>query len=253
MIQHLDDSRFEDRLLAELKRVVAARAMDAAPGARAPRHQPVRRAAVRRKLAIAGPFALVGAAVPVAYALTPGAGTPAYAVSTNRDGTVTVAANYLGDPAEANHELRRAGVRAIVLPAVPAASCPAQDRGTKVPAADGGQGNTIVATQVGASKRVQVRWRPDSIRPGTLLVLSPQRYGATGELVITIDHYYQPGPRCVAMGVSMNAPVPVPSINSYDPNPPVVTASPDAATPRPPSASPAMPTAAQSALSDVGR
>lgn len=153
--------------------------------------------------------------------------------STGADGTVTVTANYLGNPAEANQQLRRAGVRAVVLPAVPAADCPASDQGTKVPGADGGQGNTILVTHMATSKRVQVRWQVDSIRPGTLLVLSPQRDEASGEMVMAVDQYYQPGPRCVANGTAGLIPVPRESINAYDPDPPVATESPGAV-PAPP-------------------
>ena len=100
------------------------------------------------------------------------------------------------------------------------------DRGTKVPGEDGGQGSTILVTHMGGSKRVQVRWALDSVRPGTLLVLSPQVNDATGELVMTIDQYYQPGPRCVVQGTAGLVPVPRKSINSFDTNPPVATESP---------------------------
>src|SRR5215475_9923493 len=121
MIQQ-SESRFEDRLLAELRQVVVARATKDPDSATAPHPALLRRPVTHRRLALAGAFAAAGTAATVLVALAPGTSTPAYAVSTSADGTVTVTANYLGDPAEANKELRRAGVRAVVLPAVPAAS-----------------------------------------------------------------------------------------------------------------------------------
>jgi hypothetical protein len=197
------ESRFEDRLLAELKQVVAARAgtADVSP---ARVHPTVK----RRRLALVGAFGAVGAVASLVFAVTPGGGIPAYAVSRSADGTVTVTANYLGDPTQANRELRRAGVRAVVLPAVPAASCPAGDQGRKVPAEKGGQGTTILVTHMVGSKQVQVRWQLDSIVPGALLVLSPQRDEATGDMVMTVDEYYEPGPRCVVQGTKGLVPVP---------------------------------------------
>lgn len=219
MIQKVE-SRFEDRLLGELMQVVAAREAEGSRGAESARPAATRPPVARRRLALAGAVGGVGAAAAVLVALTPGAGTPAYAVSTSDDGTVVVTANYLGDPAEVNEELRRAGVPAVVLPAVPAAQCPGTDQGSKVPGDAGGQGATILVTNMGLGKHVEVRWTLDSVPAGTLLVLSPQMDDGTGEMVMTIDHFYQPGPRCIVKGIAGLVPVPRQSINNYDPNPP---------------------------------
>jgi hypothetical protein len=222
------ESRFEDRLLTELKQIVAVRATAGSGGALAPRPVSSGRRVSRRRLALVSGFGAVGATASVVFALMPGGGQPAYAVSTNPDGTVTVTANYLGSPAEANQQLRRAGVSAVVLPAVPAADCPAADRGTTVPGADGGSDTPMLVTHMGTSKRVQVRWQRNDIDPGKLLVLAPQVDQATGEMVMTIDYYYQPGPRCVVAGTAGLVPVPVESVNAYDTNPSVATQSPKA-------------------------
>ncbi|GAA4728042.1 hypothetical protein [Phytohabitans rumicis] len=215
MIQSVE-SRFEDRLLAELKQVVAQRSHSAGSAQPAASRPPV----PRRRLVLAGAVGAMGVAATALVTLTPGGGVPAYAMSTSDDGTVVVTANYLGDPAEVNAELRRAGVPAVVLPAVPAAQCPAADRGSKVPGHAGGQGATILVTNMGLGKHVQVRWTLDSVPDGTLLVLSPQLDDATGEMVMTIDHFYEPGPRCIVKGIAGLVPVPRESINNYEPIPP---------------------------------
>src|SRR5437763_7837626 len=119
--------RFEERLLSELKRVVTERTADAATNT-----APASRRS-RPRLAFAGAVAVAGGAAVVAVAVASGGGTPAYAVTTSSGGVVWVTANYLGDPAEANRELHRAGVPVVVMPAVPADRCPADERGRVVP------------------------------------------------------------------------------------------------------------------------
>ncbi|GAA3837868.1 hypothetical protein GCM10022226_70020 [Sphaerisporangium flaviroseum] len=97
---------FEDRLLAELKAEMAVRA----PQGRAPAP---RRTRVRRLLgvtAVAGTAAAAAIAVP----LVTGTGTPAYAVTRNPDGTVTLTIHELRDPEGVEKDLAAEGVRADV-------------------------------------------------------------------------------------------------------------------------------------------
>jgi hypothetical protein len=103
---------FEERLLDELRSLVVAQ-----PSAGS--DQPRRRAWVtsvpRPRLALVGGIAAVlavAAAAGVPF-LTNGA-SPAYAVNTNDDGTVTVEISSLSDAAGLEAKLRDAGIRAVV-------------------------------------------------------------------------------------------------------------------------------------------
>jgi hypothetical protein len=115
---------FEDRLLAELRTVVAERPAPAVTGAtrRAPR-------VPRARLALAG--GAVAAAAVAALATTGGGGaTPAYAVVRNLDGSVTVQVKSLRDAAGLEQKLRAAGIPAVVDYAPPGKTC-RQPRGRR--------------------------------------------------------------------------------------------------------------------------
>jgi len=114
---------FEERLLEELRSLVVAQP-SSGPGrpVRGPRAWVASRP--RRRLALAGGVAAVlavaaGAGVPF---LSDGT-APAYAVSTNDDGTVTVEISSLSDAAGLESKLRDAGVRAIVQYLPPGKAC----------------------------------------------------------------------------------------------------------------------------------
>jgi hypothetical protein len=94
---------FEERLLAELRSVVAEPPR---------RERPTRRP---RRLVLAGSLAGVAAVAATAGVFLLGGGaTPAYAVSKNDDGTVTVEISSLNDAAGLERKLRDAGIRAVV-------------------------------------------------------------------------------------------------------------------------------------------
>jgi hypothetical protein len=98
-------NRFEDRLLHELREIVAARPARAVVTRRRPR---------RRRLTLAGVSAAAAAAA-VAIVVTGGEVTPsAYAVQPRADGSVTVAIRSLRDAAGLERSLRAAGVPAVV-------------------------------------------------------------------------------------------------------------------------------------------
>jgi hypothetical protein len=97
---------FEDRLLAELRHVVATRV--ASEAIRGPR----RRRAPRVLLGSAASAAVAGAALLVAVG--GGGVAPAFAVDRQPDGSVTVTINRLSDSAGLQSQLRAAGIAAVV-------------------------------------------------------------------------------------------------------------------------------------------
>ena len=92
-------TNFEDRLLVQLRNVVAERP--------APASRP------RRGRLVAASAAVV-AAVTAAVLIALGGGASAYAVESSPNGSVTVHINRLGDAAGLQRELRAAGIPAVV-------------------------------------------------------------------------------------------------------------------------------------------
>ncbi|TDC05578.1 hypothetical protein E1267_19005 [Nonomuraea longispora] len=90
---------FEEQLLMDLKTEIAARA---------DRRRRLTR--TRSVLGVAGMAAVAAIAVP----LLTGTGTPAYAVSTNTDGTISVEINEFRDADKLEGDLKEAGVQADV-------------------------------------------------------------------------------------------------------------------------------------------
>ncbi|MCT9930470.1 hypothetical protein N5079_09600 [Planotetraspora sp. A-T 1434] len=100
------NSTFEDRLLAELKAEIAARAAQGrAPAAR--------RLTGRRFLAVAGVVA-VAAGTAVAAPMVIGSQTRAYAVTKNADGSINLWLNEFRDPRQVERDLAELGVRADI-------------------------------------------------------------------------------------------------------------------------------------------
>ena len=103
---------FEERLLAELRREVVERSAGAAPERQPAR--PLLGAGWRRRVALAGAVATaLAVGVGVGVPLLSG-DSPAYAVTSNADGTVTVEIRDLRDAAGLERELREAGLPAVV-------------------------------------------------------------------------------------------------------------------------------------------
>ncbi|MEO3889578.1 hypothetical protein [Nonomuraea sp. B5E05] len=90
---------FEEQLLMDLKTEIAARA---------DRRRRLTR--TRSVLGVAGMAAVAAVALP----LLTGTGTPAYAVSTNTDGTISVQINEFRDADKLEGDLKEVGVRADV-------------------------------------------------------------------------------------------------------------------------------------------
>jgi hypothetical protein len=115
---------FEERLLAELRRVVAE---GPGPAAAQPAAQPSPARPTplwrRRRLAVAGGLAAVAAAATIAGVSLGGHQSAAWAVTPNGDGTVTVKIHSLADAAGLQRQLNEAGVRSLVQYLPPGKTC----------------------------------------------------------------------------------------------------------------------------------
>jgi hypothetical protein len=124
-------TRFEDRLLAELRQIVAARPIPPAPAANAQAAASARRRAPRRLLAVAATAGVAATAI----LLVAGGDrvTPAFAVERQPDGNVSVTINRISDAADLQRQLQAAGIPAVV-DYTPAGKTCRQPRGRPAPA-----------------------------------------------------------------------------------------------------------------------
>jgi hypothetical protein len=187
---------FEDRLLHELRGVVAANQGD--DGRRSWR---VSRSA--RRLTLAGAtVVLIAVAAAAAVQLVGGGAAPAYAVNKNDDGTVTVEISSLSDAAGLKRKLRDAGIPAVVQYLPPGKACK-QPWPTAAPATPSAKGDHSAVTADGEEAAIKggVEHTPDHTRftisknlpADTTLVITTQVNGpseATGpnSLGITLAH-----------------------------------------------------------------
>jgi hypothetical protein len=148
---------FEERLLAELRRLVAE-----GPSPAAVHTSPARRPAPpwrRRPLALGGGLAAAAAAATIAGLSLDGGEGAAWAVAPNADGSVTVKINSLSDADGLERKLAAAGVPALVqyLPAGRACAGEHGNGESFPPAADGKEAVTeergLGAAPPGASDR----------------------------------------------------------------------------------------------------
>jgi len=110
----MTEQRFEDRLLAELRRHVPIQ----------PEEKPTNRRRVPRRLAVAGGLAaLLAAGAAAGVPFLSGGSAPAYAVTDNGDGTVTVDIASLTDASGLQQKLRDAGINAVVQYLPPGKTC----------------------------------------------------------------------------------------------------------------------------------
>ncbi|WP_051753659.1 hypothetical protein [Streptosporangium amethystogenes] len=107
--------KFKEHVLMELKAEIVAR-------------NKARRLLVKRRLLAGAAVAGIAAAAAVAVPFLNGAGTPAYAVTKNTDGTITLKINEFRDPAQVEKDLAALGLTADVSYVKPGTRC-APDRG----------------------------------------------------------------------------------------------------------------------------
>lgn len=176
-------SNFEERLLRELRPLVAVRPDDR--GQRRPLwRQP--------RLALAGGLAALLLAAATAGAFFLSAGTQAaYAVTRNADGTVTVEIDSLRDAAGLEAKLRAAGVNAVVE-YLPAGKMCKQPWFTPAPRGSGG----MQTTEVGRAGDGFTRFTISGDRPaGTTLVITTQT-GPGGEQALGLAWAQGAVPAC---------------------------------------------------------
>src|SRR5262249_35212973 len=112
---------FEERLLHELRSVVAAQPC---AGPEPPPGRPRAWVGSPRRLTLVGGTAvLVAVAAAAGVPFLTGGAAPAFAVDANEDGTVTVEINSLRDAAGLQSKLREAGIRAVVQYLPPGKAC----------------------------------------------------------------------------------------------------------------------------------
>jgi hypothetical protein len=174
---------FEERLLAELRSLVAAQP---SPGPGRRFRRPLAWAtgpSPRRPALVGGALALLLGAAGAGVALLSGGATAAYAVSTNGDGTVTVEISSLSDAAGLQRELADAGVRAVVQYLPPGKACkdswftPAGGPG--VPAPPGSEPEIKGGVQHTSDGRTRFTFSRNMPADQTLVIMT-QSSGASG-------------------------------------------------------------------------
>ena len=164
--------RFEDRLLEQLRRVVAAQPASPRPAAR--------RRAPRGRLILAGAGA---AAALAAVAFVVGSGdvaTSAYAVESRTDGAVSVSIHSLSDASGLQRSLRAAGVPAVVD------YVPAGQGRCLSPPAGGGASDGPRRTKGSSAKPEAVRTREGAGPPAREVAGTRMTVGSDGA-TFTID------------------------------------------------------------------
>jgi hypothetical protein len=173
-------TNFQQALLDELRSRVAAPTVEVAP---------VRRS--RRRLALSGAAVAVAAVALAAVGIVHRGQTPAYAVTTGADGSVSVTVHRMGNPAEANRQLRDTGNRVVVMPPSAPEDCPVSDRGTVAP-------DEVPAYIVMPEPDDNIaRVYPGQLPPNTVVVVIPSKREPGGPPSAVAIPYLAPGPKCV--------------------------------------------------------
>jgi hypothetical protein len=175
-------SKFADQLFDDLMREHGPALAHTTPPAY-PRH----RFTARRTVLAGGGLAVAGA---VAGALVAGSGTPAYAVTKNPDGTVTLAVYQKSGIAAANARLRQLGDKQVVVVPVEA-GCPRP----AAPAVSGRGHRITTATSVSPNGSVTVN--AQGIPAGDILVVGVETSGHSSLTAGILTS--APAPSCISM------------------------------------------------------
>lgn len=175
-------TKFADQLFDDLMREHGPALARTVPLAHPKRHITTR----RTLLAGGGALAVAGA---VAGALVAGSGTPAYAVTKNPDGTITIAVYQQAGIAQANARLRQLGDGQLVVVPVEA-GCP-----KPLPPAVSVKG-TRISTQFRVSRDGSVTVKAHGIPAGDILVVGMQADGHSRNAVSIVTS--PPAPACIS-------------------------------------------------------
>ena len=176
-------SRFEHRLLAELRQVVAERP--------APEVVTVPPSHRRRPLLFAGTATAAAAATAVLLTVTSGGVAPAFAVERQANGDVSVTINQLSDAQGLQSQLRAGGINAEV-DYTPAGKACRQPRGRTAPPSSSGPGVAGVRVNGGSTTFTISR---NMVGPGRTLVIATS--GGTGPTSVGMQVVDGPVSPCV--------------------------------------------------------
>ncbi|MEV4622351.1 hypothetical protein AB0J74_27005 [Asanoa sp. NPDC049573] len=149
-----------------------------------------RRNRLRRRLVLASSVAAVAVVVAATTAIRTN-GTPAYAVTTGPDGTITVTVNRVADPGAANRALRQLDERVFIIQPSAPDDCPVADRGVLLDAEFDTARPISEAIRTPANEN-PVRIGRASIPKDAVLVLIPLE-----GMTFARTFYAAPGPTCV--------------------------------------------------------
>jgi hypothetical protein len=153
-----------------------------------------RRAGARRALLATGAGGVAVAAA--AGALAAGGGTPAYAVTTNHDGTVTLAVYQESGIAQANAKLRQLGDRVVVVPVRP--GCPSINS-LKAPAIN----PPVISVESRISASGSIIVQAQGVPAGDIIVVGFATAGHGAGMGTEMDAMLTspPAPSCVSLAV----------------------------------------------------
>jgi hypothetical protein len=176
-------TKFADQLYADLMRQHGSALAGTRPPAASRRH-----IASRRALLATGAGGLAVAATAGALA---GGGTPASALTTNRDGTVTLAVYQASGIAQANTKLRQLGDDVVVVPVRPGCPSLASLRAPAVPP-DG-----RISMQGTSSRDGSITVNARGVPAGDIIVVGAETSARGGEMGGRLTS--RPVPSCVSL------------------------------------------------------
>jgi hypothetical protein len=128
----------------------------------------------RTSFAAAGGLALIGAIVAVVWLTASTSTTPAYAVTVNGDGSVTLTLNEVIGASSANEQLAKLGVRAVIAKVEP--GCTATGEAVPIPSSTFSQQERMVETEKPREGLSGLVWviHPSAIPPGDTVLITVQ-------------------------------------------------------------------------------
>jgi hypothetical protein len=177
-------TKFADQLYADLMREHGAALATARQPAASRRH-----IASRRVLLATGAGGLAVAAT--AGTLVAGGGTPAYALTTNHDGTVTLAVYQASGIAQANARLRQLGDDVVVVPVRPGCPSLASLPAPAVPP------NGKISVQSARSRDGSITVNARGVPAGDIIVVGAETSRHGGETGGRLTS--SPAPSCVSL------------------------------------------------------